>query len=275
MCANSVTDCINQSPVGDSHSSSATQNIPRISWKRRVCYFFHKADGLSLSWARWIQTTPLSSFFQIHFNIILLSMSLSSKRYLSFSFSPQPCVHFTSFPYVPHGPPISFYFIWSAVIAVTCTCHCVKFLTARMCPNKNETNVSYLLSLCTCRPSFCTAAALGYRCTFSLWIITSHTVDVNAMFNTLPYVATLGLSPYQLSRHSLVNATKMKDTKNSHGHQIVLSHYWNYKLANNCTSSHGLLPHTTGERYTNWHPYCSLLFFESAMLLLPIAAIER
>jgi hypothetical protein len=24
---------------------------------------------------------------------------------------PQPCVHFTSFPYVPHGPPISSYFI--------------------------------------------------------------------------------------------------------------------------------------------------------------------
>jgi len=44
------------------------------------------------------------------------------------------------------------------------------------------------------------------------------------MFNTLPYVATLGLSPYQFSRHSLVNATKMKNTKNSHGHQIVLSH---------------------------------------------------
>jgi len=74
------------------------------------------------------------------------------------------------------------------------------------------------------------------------------------MFNTLPYVATLGLSPYQLSRHSLVNATKMKNTKNSHG----------------------LLPQTTCERYTNWRCYCSsLLFFEPAMLLLPIVAIER
>jgi len=100
---------------------------------------------------------------------------------------PKPCVHFTSFPYMPHGPPISFYFIWSAVIAVTCICHCVKFLTTGMCLNKNETNITCLSTFPLHMQAFllhrCSSGIqmhvqfVGHnlaccRCTSNVWYIT-------------------------------------------------------------------------------------------------------
>jgi len=64
---------------------------------------FKRAQHLSLSWARSIQSIPPSNFLKIHFNIILLSMPESSKSLYA------PLLP----PYVPHAPPILYFMIWS------------------------------------------------------------------------------------------------------------------------------------------------------------------
>jgi hypothetical protein len=59
---------------------SACHQIPRLYWTWRFITMFTTPWHSSLSWARWMQSTPShSASLKIHFNIILPSFSRSSE----------------------------------------------------------------------------------------------------------------------------------------------------------------------------------------------------
>ena len=63
-----------------------------VTW--RFITVFTRARHLSISWARWIKPVPFQPIYLINFNIILLSISRSSKWSL---FVPHPCHHLILF----------------------------------------------------------------------------------------------------------------------------------------------------------------------------------
>jgi len=55
-----VTNCIEQSISWEAHSSSASQEIPRILWISKFIIEVTRFRHLSLSWTRYIKsTTPI------------------------------------------------------------------------------------------------------------------------------------------------------------------------------------------------------------------------
>jgi hypothetical protein len=91
-----LTHSIEQSPFWEADRSSASQEIPRILWNRKVHYRIHKSPPPVPSRIDPVHT-PTSHFSKIHFNIILPSTPGSSKLSPSFRFSYQCIVlHVTS-----------------------------------------------------------------------------------------------------------------------------------------------------------------------------------
>jgi len=80
------SNSLKQNPSWEASSHSAGEETPRLLWNPKIHYSFHKGLPLSLSWARWIQSTVTPLYFpKIHSNVILPSMSKSSKWSLPFS----------------------------------------------------------------------------------------------------------------------------------------------------------------------------------------------
>jgi len=108
-------------------TSSAKQRTLHILQNQKVHYLFTKALHFPLSRTSLIQPMLAlpSNFFKTNFNIIFPPMSRSSTwslliytyvfRVASFlQISPSnPCMNFSSLPYVPCVPSISSYLIWS------------------------------------------------------------------------------------------------------------------------------------------------------------------
>ena len=103
-----------KSPSWEDDKFSASQAISHILWKPEVCYSFYKMSPplLVLSQISPVRAHPFH-FLKIHFVIIHSSTPRSSKCFPSLRFSRQNSTHLSSSPYVPHAPPISFFFIWS------------------------------------------------------------------------------------------------------------------------------------------------------------------
>jgi hypothetical protein len=60
-----------QRPSWEANRSSSSQKILRILWNPKVHYRIHNSSLPALSWARSIQSVPLSHLCKIRFNIIL------------------------------------------------------------------------------------------------------------------------------------------------------------------------------------------------------------
>jgi hypothetical protein len=71
------------SPASQAAASSASQQFPRIVWSSKVHYSLHKRSQMSLSHARWMQSTHSPSHFKVNFNIVFQSMTRTSKLYLT------------------------------------------------------------------------------------------------------------------------------------------------------------------------------------------------
>ena len=68
-----------QSPSWESNGFSASQEIPRILWNPKVQYRIYKSTPPVPILSQVSPVRALSRFLMIHFNIILPSMSGSSK----------------------------------------------------------------------------------------------------------------------------------------------------------------------------------------------------
>ena len=104
-----------QSPSWETNRSSATQEIPCISWKLRVHYRVHKS---LLPVPILSQNVPYHSapshFSEIHFNIILPSTPGPSKWPPFFNFTNQNPVHTSPRPLTCYMPCPSVFFISSS-----------------------------------------------------------------------------------------------------------------------------------------------------------------
>jgi hypothetical protein len=65
---------LHKNPSWEANSSSATQEIPSILWRKKAHYRIHNSPPHVLSSARVIQSVPPSHFSKINFNITLPSM---------------------------------------------------------------------------------------------------------------------------------------------------------------------------------------------------------
>ena len=94
--------------------SDTQKKFPAINGAQRFITAFTRARHLSLSYAISIQSMPPSHFCNIHFNIILPSMT-SIFQVASFpQVSPlKPCMHLSSLPYVLRALLISVFLTWS------------------------------------------------------------------------------------------------------------------------------------------------------------------
>ena len=112
-----LTNYMEQSPSWEAKISSAMQGIPRAVWTRRFFTAFIRSRHLSVSCAKSIQSMPHSPkfyVFKIRFYIIYPFSPMSSKSTLPFVFPlPNPKCSPPLPSYVPHAPPITFFFIWS------------------------------------------------------------------------------------------------------------------------------------------------------------------
>ena len=62
-----------QSHSSEANRFSVSQEIPRVLWKPKVHYHFHKCPHLSLSWASSIQSIhPTFHFLKSHLNVIFI-----------------------------------------------------------------------------------------------------------------------------------------------------------------------------------------------------------
>jgi hypothetical protein len=103
-----------QSPSWEANSSSASQEFPRILCNPKVHYRIHNSPPsvLILSQINPVHASS-SHFLKIHLNIRShLRLGLPSGLFLSGLPTKTLYAIFLS-PYVPHEPPISFFFIWS------------------------------------------------------------------------------------------------------------------------------------------------------------------
>ena len=104
-----------QSPCSEADRSSASQETPHILCNPKVHHRIQNSPPpvSILSHIHPVHLYP-SHFLEIHFNIILPSVSRFSKWFLPpRSPHPKPYMHLSCVPHVPHGPPISFFFISS------------------------------------------------------------------------------------------------------------------------------------------------------------------
>jgi len=95
----------NTNPKQRSSSENGSFNminkIPFLLWNLKVYQYEQNSPPMDL-----IQPTFTHHFFQIHFNIILMSIPTCLKWYLPLLVFPLKCVsHFLSFPCMPHVPP--------------------------------------------------------------------------------------------------------------------------------------------------------------------------
>jgi hypothetical protein len=79
-----IANSVEQSPSWEVIANQLVKNFPVFNETRRFITAFTTACYLSLSWARSIQSTPLSYFLKVHFNIILPPSPKSSKLRLCF-----------------------------------------------------------------------------------------------------------------------------------------------------------------------------------------------
>jgi hypothetical protein len=112
-----------QRPSWKANIFSFIQEIPRILWNPKIRYCIHMSPPLVPVLSHINQVHPVPHFsFKIHFNIILISTSMSSKRSLSIRLSPpkpRECVSLlphTCYMRSPYHPP-QFYYpnIWREV----------------------------------------------------------------------------------------------------------------------------------------------------------------
>ena len=103
-----------QRPSWDADRSLASQEIPRILWNPKVHYHIYKSSLPVPMLSKFdavlaAHSTPLRSI------LILSSHHASLFQVVFFRqvSALKPCMHFYSFPYVLHAPPISVFFIWS------------------------------------------------------------------------------------------------------------------------------------------------------------------
>jgi hypothetical protein len=96
---------LEQRPSWKANKFSPSQEIPSILWNLKVHYNIY--NHLSLFWVTSTQSMPPpppSHFPKIYFNIILPSMSRSSKLPLSFRFPHQNPVWTSSIPHMCYMP---------------------------------------------------------------------------------------------------------------------------------------------------------------------------
>jgi len=92
---------------------SASQEIPSVLWNPKVHYRTQQPATSPYPEAQQSRPCPPSHFLNIYFNIILPSTPGSPTWSLSIRFRHQNPVQISPPPYVPHSPPISFFFTWS------------------------------------------------------------------------------------------------------------------------------------------------------------------
>ena len=112
-----LNNSIEHSPSWEANGSSASHEIPCILYNPEAHHRIHKRRPIPVPILRQINPVHDHTFnsLEIHFNIILPSMSGSSKWSLSPQVSPpKPCMHLFSPPHVLHAPPTSCFFIWSS-----------------------------------------------------------------------------------------------------------------------------------------------------------------
>ena len=103
-----------QSPSWEANSSSVGHEIPSILRNPKVHYSIHKRPTpVPILSQIYSVHASLSHFLKIYFNIILPFIPVF--QVVSFpQVSPQkPCIRLSCPTYVPHAPPISFFFIGS------------------------------------------------------------------------------------------------------------------------------------------------------------------
>ena len=109
-----LTYSIEQSPSWEAKRFSASQEIPRILWKRRFITVVTSARHLSLSCASSIQSIPhilLPEHPSKYYPPIYVWVF--QVVYFPQVSPPKPCIRLFSPPYEPHEPPISFFSILS------------------------------------------------------------------------------------------------------------------------------------------------------------------
>jgi hypothetical protein len=85
---------------------SGVKKYPALYGHPGLITVFTRARHWSLSWSRWIQSTPSNPVFLTHFNIILPVTPRSSLWSLPFRlFQPKFCKHFSSLPWALHALP--------------------------------------------------------------------------------------------------------------------------------------------------------------------------
>jgi hypothetical protein len=96
-----------QSPWEDGSHSASQEIPPPFYGNRRFITVFTTARHWSLSWAKWIQSTPpnpisLTSILMLSFHLRLV-VTVSSQHVSR----PKFCIHSSCLPCVLHAPPIS------------------------------------------------------------------------------------------------------------------------------------------------------------------------